>query len=105
MKAFRSAYPLPVLHHLSPPSRCTGGGMAGRMKHFLCEAELLCQVKSDTSHPLQQLLVNFRLKILWDRILFDAVYQWSITAVIYSALKNIEKKYYGMQKGGWAEGR
>ncbi len=54
--AFRSAYPLLLLFLFppSPSSPCIGdSGMAGRMKHFLCEAELLCQVKPDTSHPLQ----------------------------------------------------
>ena len=52
--AFRSAHSLLLLFPPSPLSPCIGdSGMAGGMKHFPCEAELLCQVKPDTSHPLQ----------------------------------------------------
>lgn len=54
----------------------------------------LCQVKA-RHISTESKLVNCTPKILWERILLDAVHQWSITAVVHNALQTNKKRGLG----------
>lgn len=55
----------------------------------------LCQVKARHISSTESELVNCAPKILWGRILLDAVHQRSITAVVHNALWTNKRRVIG----------
>lgn len=63
---------------------------------MFCEAELYVRLKLDTSPPpSESKLVNCAPKILWGRILLDAVHQRSVAAVVHNALRTNKRRVIG----------
>lgn len=73
------------------------GWLNVKQRHMICvlRSRTLCQVTARHISSSKPKLINCAPKILWERILFDAVHQWSITVVIHNALqtnKNSSRK-------------
>lgn len=88
---------------LLPPSPLSlwisGGGRRGRWNTSSLKQNF--NVRWSQTHPIpfNSSSSISGLKFLRNRILFDAVHQRSITAVVYCALKESRKKYYVIWKG------